>query len=143
MPDLTPEERGRIATAVEWLHEFVSRIEDLRASAAIMDGSARAVDVASPVSDLAYDIAALKLSAADDYLRSVAILMSGAIPRYGCYVLMRSALEAAAVTYWMMEPGLEVRRKSVAGQRVITDNVASLDRGWRTATARRKMLRRD
>jgi hypothetical protein len=119
MPSLTPEEIKRVIGAIEFITKQVALAEQARADAERSDDGARAVDSASTAGFAAYEMANLKLSACEDYLHATAALLAGGIPRYACYVLLRSALEAAAGAYWLMEPGLndaERQARSITAQ---------------------------
>jgi hypothetical protein len=109
MPQLPPEEAQRLASAIGWIHVHVGPAEFARASVTIAPTSARAVDAAGPAGDLAFEMANLKLSTAEDHLLAAAALMSQGIPRYACYTVLRGTIEAAAAAFWLVGPKLTPR----------------------------------
>ncbi|MFE2432176.1 hypothetical protein ACFXJ5_36325 [Streptomyces sp. NPDC059373] len=90
----------------------------------------------------AYAAANLMMAAVLDDLRSLRQLLDNPMPVIGPTILARSAIEIASTVWWLMEPGIGVRRRvcrelvlsltsARRAKQVAQDSMSSPSAGWR------------
>lgn len=140
----SPDEQKRLQDAGRFLDGYVRagvafRVTVQRdAPADSAFGEARTTDEGR----WSYQFANLLTSAADDHLLTVAGLLSStviAIPRYGCYTLLRGAVEADARACWLLDSAVSPKRRLGRG---FTERLQSLLASKKLSKARRQHAER-